>query len=233
MKIRNYGLDVARILAILGIIILHINGVGGGLSSASTSIKFWVIEWVEILAYCSVDLFAMLSGYLGIHSTKRSSYRAIELLSISIIYSVILSVILWIVFPNQMNIEDLIKGLFPIIEGRYWYLYCYIPLSLLRPYINKLILDLTIRQHKNLMILLIVCGSVIPSLVHQDTLGLKEGYSFAWLFICYFIGAYIKRNEESYKVHYVGRWCAQYFLLSLVLVIGNCFLYIYSIWHMC
>lgn len=31
MKMRNYGLDIVRILAILGIIILHINGVGGDL----------------------------------------------------------------------------------------------------------------------------------------------------------------------------------------------------------
>lgn len=223
MKIRNYGLDVARILAILGIIILHINGVGG-LISTSTSISFWVIEWVEILAYCSVDLFAMLSGYLGIQSTKRSSYRAIELLSISIIYSAILSVIFWIAFPNQMNISNLINGLFPILEGRYWYLYCYIPLRLLQPYINKLIWNLTIRQHKNVLILLIVCSSVIPSLIHWDTLGLKEGYSFAWLFICYFIGAYIKRTEELYKMHYVGRWIFLYFLLSFVLLLGNCFL---------
>lgn len=168
----------------------------------------------------------MLSGYLGVQSTKRSSYRAIELLSISIIYSVILSAVFLIAFPNQMNKGNLINGFFPILEGRYWYLYCYIPLRLLQPYINKLILNLTIRQHKNLLILLIVCGSVIPSFIHQDTLGLKEGYSFAWLFICYFIGAYIKRNEESPKVYYVGRWIFLYFFLSFILVMGNCFLYI-------
>ena len=29
MKERNYGLDIARILAMLGIVTLHINGAGG------------------------------------------------------------------------------------------------------------------------------------------------------------------------------------------------------------
>lgn len=68
---RNYGLDIARICAMCGIIILHILGQGGVLASCEfNSTNYWIAWWVEICAYCSVDLFAILSGWLGIY--KRS-----------------------------------------------------------------------------------------------------------------------------------------------------------------
>lgn len=101
----------------------------GKLSSASTdSIRFWVIEWVEISAYCSVNIFAMLSVYRGIQSTKRNSYRTLELLSIYMVYCVVLSFIFWIIFPNQMNISNLINGIFQFLKvdiGIFIVIYCW------------------------------------------------------------------------------------------------------------
>lgn len=65
---RNVGLDIARISAMCGIIILHILGQGGVLEACDiNSTEYWISWWIEICAYCSVDLFALLSGWLGIH----------------------------------------------------------------------------------------------------------------------------------------------------------------------
>ena len=32
--------------------------------------------------------------------------------------------------------------------------------------------------------------------MNQDYFGLKQGYSFGWLLICYVIGGYLKRRED-------------------------------------
>lgn len=76
---RNYGLDIARCVAMCGITILHNLGNGGVLNvPAPGSTKYWGIWWVEIIAFCSVDLFAILSGYLGINSRKKVSTESLN-----------------------------------------------------------------------------------------------------------------------------------------------------------
>ena len=67
VKERDYGLDIVRIISMLGIVILHINGAGGVLGSCqNVQAKYLASNWVEICAYTSVDLFGLLSGYLGL-----------------------------------------------------------------------------------------------------------------------------------------------------------------------
>ena len=93
-KNRNYGLDIIRIGAMCGIIVLHIAGQGGALAySSGNNIRHWMIWWVEICAYCSVDLLAVLSGWLGIKQKKYSTYRILELLSIVICYCIMLTLV--------------------------------------------------------------------------------------------------------------------------------------------
>lgn len=179
-------------------------------------------QWTEILAYCSVDLFALLSGYLGITSSKRSSSRALELLSISVLYSIFITVVFLGLFQEQMNAKNVIVGLFPFVKRRYWYLYCYIPVAMFQPFINSFIKELSLKQHKRISIVILLLFSVIPSVIKKDTMGLTDGYSFMWLLICYFIGAYIRRQEnERTKEHYSLRWGIFYLILSTFLLCGN------------
>ena len=59
-----------RIISMFGIIILHILGAGGNLRGEADSLNYWVVWFLEIMAYCSVDLFALLSGYLSCDKKK-------------------------------------------------------------------------------------------------------------------------------------------------------------------
>lgn len=78
MRKRNYGLDIARIAAMCGVVVLHILGRGGVLTELKPLQASYVTSWwLEILAYGSVNVFAMLSGILGADSKKKSSYRAL------------------------------------------------------------------------------------------------------------------------------------------------------------
>ncbi|MBS5275995.1 MAG: DUF1624 domain-containing protein, partial [Clostridiales bacterium] len=132
MRKRNYGLDIARIAAMCGVVVLHILGRGGVLAELKPLQASYVTSWwFEILAYGSVNVFAMLSGILGADSKKKSSYRALELLSVVLLYSVVITVLFYIFSPDLIGgKKGLIFALFPILTKTYWYITDYIPLAL-------------------------------------------------------------------------------------------------------
>ncbi|WP_162011068.1 acyltransferase family protein [Streptococcus sp. S784/96/1] len=63
---RNYGLDLLRIIAMLFVLILHTLGKGGILETVQEGTKAYNMAWLlEIMAYGAVDIFAMISGFVG------------------------------------------------------------------------------------------------------------------------------------------------------------------------
>lgn len=190
-KRRNVGLDVCRILSMIGIVLIHVVDVGGALGAGSKdySIGYWTAEWVFICACCSVDIFAMMSGYLGINKSKNTCFRSLELIAIVLFYSVLITVLLLIFMPAKITgIKDVIKGLLPPLVGRYWYITCFIPVMILQPFINKMLLCLSEKQHGMLSILQILLFSCLPSVIPVDFFRFEGGYSFAWLLSLYTIG---------------------------------------------
>ena len=224
MRKRNYGLDIARIAAMCGVVVLHILGRGGVLTELKPLQASYVTSWwLEILAYGSVNVFAMLSGILGADSKKKSSYRALELLSIVLLYSVVITVLFYIFSPDLIGgKKGLIFALFPILTKTYWYITDYIPLALLQPYINKWLKFLTNEQLQKLCFVFIAVISVVPSVTRRDLFAVNAGYSFVWLVMCYFFGAYIKRVDFFAKIKHVKIISVVvFFACSLVLLGGN------------
>lgn len=104
---------------------------------------------------------------------------------------------LWGGENHTLSKIEIVKSLVPFLFGRYWYITCYIPLAILKPFVNKMLLALSKIQHKKLCIISIAIFAVIPAIFDQDFFYLNKGYSFAWLMICYTIGAYLKRTEDT------------------------------------
>ena len=65
---RNYGIDLLKIVAMMFVCILHVCNYGG-VSSKSLTESFpdnhKLIIFLQALTYCAVDVYAMVSGYLG------------------------------------------------------------------------------------------------------------------------------------------------------------------------
>ena len=177
-----------------GIITLHVLGAGGVLrASSGNSMKYSVVWWLEICAYSSVDLFALLSGWLGIEKKRYSCYRVIELIAVVAIYCVAVTAIFFVADASVFeNAKDVIKSLVPSLAGRYWYITCYIPLGFLQPFINKMLLSLSVQNHGKLCTACVVLFSLLTSIINVDLFAFANGYSFGWLVVCYTIGAYLK-----------------------------------------
>ena len=88
---RESNIELLRILAMLGVIILHYNNpsIGGGLSFVkSGSINYWFLNFSESVFACAVDLFIIISAYFMGSSNKRDLWKPTLLLAQVIIFSV-------------------------------------------------------------------------------------------------------------------------------------------------
>lgn len=221
---RNTGLDICRIISMIGIVLLHVVGAGGVLASVEGqyTISYWAAEWVFICAECSVDIFAVMSGYFGINKKKKTIYRAVELVAIVLFYSVIITLGFAVFAPTELKgVKGVLKGIFPPLVGRYWYITCFVPVLIFQPFINKMLLSLTEKQHLALLFSEVFVFSCIPSAVSVDFFRLDGGYSFVWLLLLYSIGAYLGRIKDRSIVNVKKCGVFIFFVLSLALLFGN------------
>lgn len=204
---RIYGLDLLRIVSMMGIVGLHVLGQGGILKGCtppplSNYVNYCLAWLMEIIFYSSVDIFAMLTGFLYINKRTKSS-SIINLIFITLLYSWIILICMIFCKP-EIFAEDkhmYLKGFFTFFTNHYWYITCYILLFFMIPFINKLLCSISKQEFKKLILIGFIFLSVITTFGLSDYFRIKGGYSPYWLMYCYIIGAYINMYgfEKQYK----------------------------------
>jgi len=199
---RNYSIDLLRFLSMLGIVLIHVLNQGGIIKNLKTdTFSYLIISVLYIIVISSVNIFAIISGYLYVEKKQIKYKNLLSLLSAMIFYSVVITIIFYsfnLFDIRSMGIKKFISFVFPPLVGRYWYITCYIFVFCMIPFINKLIIKLSKRDYKCLLIILFVLLSVISKLGY-DYFYINNGYSPFWLIYCYFIGAYLKRFDINNK----------------------------------
>ncbi|MEO1781393.1 acyltransferase family protein [Enterococcus diestrammenae] len=195
---RNFGLDVLKVISMVSVVILHILGIGGILSATSFfSVDYFGVWILNIFAYSLVNCFGLITGYLFINRVAKK----INLLNLWIkvlVYSVGITFLISFGIKEKHTI-DIIKAFFPILANRYWYFTSYFVVFLLIPSVNQFILNMSSKSRKSFALLLILLFSVLGSVVLNDGFGLENGYSPIWLIVLYCLGAIIKVNSvEKY-----------------------------------
>ena len=62
---RNYGIDLLRMILMLMVVILHVLGHGGVLDATTPLSAKYCVSWlIESFAYCAVNCYALISGYV-------------------------------------------------------------------------------------------------------------------------------------------------------------------------
>ncbi len=200
-KTRLYNIDLCRIFSMLGFLTLHFNRTGILKTAEKGSSVYWFSTILEIIAFSSVNIFAIISGYLGYKKDEQKSFRIIELLSFVLIYCIIITIIYIVIDPSVFTgIKDIIISIFPPLKGRLWYITCYVPLFLFQPYFNKMLWSLSVKQERNLCIIFSTLLGVIPALLKVDFFDINNGYSFLWLAVCYAIGHYFHRSDIKLRI---------------------------------
>ena len=192
---RNYGIDLLRIISMMMVCLLHVLGQGGILDKCTKYSAHYELAWLmEIGAYCAVNCYALISGYVGIKSKYKYSNLAYICLQVLFHMSWLFLLSPWLA-TWKTGIEITID----IFLGKsYWYVVAYIGLFFFMPILNVAIENLSRRTLKYSLIALLTCAFVLSGF-HRDIFDFDGGYSVIWLMVLYLLGGYLRKYEPLKK----------------------------------
>lgn len=188
------GLDLLKIIAMFMIITLHTLGHGGIVWNKNLEGINYDIAWLlEIMSFCAVNCYAMISGYVGINSRIR--YYKLIYFWLQVAFSGLFITFLFSIYhPEWVNINNWKDVIFPIYRKVYWYMTAYFGLFLLLPIINSGINALLPQQRKLAFYTIIFFLIILPFFSGQDLFLSMNGYSLIWLLFCYILGAFLAKE---------------------------------------
>lgn len=189
---RNLGIDILRILSMLGVVFLHVLGHGGILYLDHTPVNFSMVWFFEVLTYPAVNCFVLISGYVG-YKDNVISPKIKNLLSLMFtvtFYSISIYLVLAYsgIIPFELN--AFVKNFFPTMYKNYWFFSAYFGMFLLSPLLNLLVQHLSLKYALAFLSVLLFLGTGPTT---YDAFTLTEGYSMIWLVFIYLTGAIIKK----------------------------------------
>lgn len=220
---RNYGIDLLRILSMLMVLLLHILGAGGVLGTSERLSPNYEIAWfLETAAYCAVNCYALISGYVGVRAKHR--YGNLLTLWLQVVfYSAGITLIFALFSPKNAGVDTVLGSFFPVINNYGWYFTCYFALFFFMPLLNHAINTMAENDLKLLCASVVGVLSVLPTVATKDIFQINDGYSVLWLSSLYLLGGCIGRFGWFAKTKkwilgliYVGcvvlSWGAKYLL---------------------
>ena len=191
---RHYGIDLLRMLSMYMVCMHHVLLHGGILSGTATEpIKHNIALFFNMLAYCAVNCFALISGYVGVKS--RFKYRNLFRLWLqAVVYTLGISLIFYFAKPGSVGLKGLVKACFPICTGAYWYLTAYTLMFFAIPQMNFILEKqpkITVRVFLlSFFIIFSMCS--LPPIIYGISSIVSCGYSAIWLTYLYFVGGFIR-----------------------------------------
>ena len=220
---RHYGIDLGRIIAIFFIINHHIIFHGGPLfKTPKMSTEYKTMLFLNIISISGVDIFGMISGFVGFQSHKYSNL--LNILLITMFYNFGIALFLknyWL----KLRISNIKLFLYPIFLTDYWYVNAYFSMYFFLPIINKGINSIDKMEMKYFIVVLFLIYSCLGQIRHyieifksRDIFRLSLGFSYSWLIIMYLYGSYFGRFgkvvETKYFLFYIG-------YLFFIIIIGS------------
>ncbi len=199
---RSYGIDALKVISMFMVVSLHIMGTGG-LLEKNFDLNAQVLWFIKAFTISAVNIYAMTSGYL-LFKNKFKVSRILKFWIQAVFYGLLFVLIYKIFRPEMVGVKQLIGAFLPVCFNNWWYFTAFFILSLLVPFINKMVESINCRQ--SVMLVILICISSFPCLFETDIMVLNKGYSTVWLIAMYIIGALIRKyNFENFfkKSHLV------------------------------
>ena len=208
-KNRESGIELLRIVLMIGVILLHFNDSTNGNAInlvEKFSLSWFILMILENIFIYAVDIFIIISGYFLCKSNKRSFIKVIELFLELIIIRLLKYFILIIIGEKLFSIKSLMTLFIP--NSYFVVLYCV--LYLISPYINVVLNKLKQKDLKKLLIMLIIIfccwntiGNEFENIVGKSFMGLstvgawgsQQGFNIVNFIVLYLVGTYLKIND--------------------------------------
>ena len=202
MKQRNVGIDILRVVSMFFIIVGHILMQGGALSAYSSEGlqgSYYLLNTIYIMAYCGVNCFALVSGYVG-WQNKFKPEKIIKLWASVVFWSVGVSMVLFIYNREFFSVKESVSMFLPLIRGRYWFFNAYFVVFMFSPLLNHLIKTLPQKTFQYSLLAAVFVFCIIPVLaLGNDVLRIQNGFEFSWLIVMYLVGGYFSKYPVKIK----------------------------------
>ena len=196
-KQRHCGIELLRMLSMFFICVLHTLGQGMVLSYSKAGTPGYAVAWfLETGAYCAVNCYALISGFVGRKSKFKLSRPLIIWLEVAF-YTIFITAGYAIFKPELILEGTWLNAIFPIMHNQYWYMTAYIGMIIFSPVMNKAINELPIRTLSLTFAGVLVVMCLLPAIFNVSIFGLSGGYSAFWLCIMYMAGGWISRLREE------------------------------------
>lgn len=197
-KERNYGIDLLRLVLMYMVCMLHTLGQGGVLSASAWGTgQHYVFWFLEILSYCAVNAFAMISGYVAVDKPRKFE-RLADMWFQAVFYSFVVTMILTVAGLNgYWSVGDMIRCIMPVTFNKFWYFTAFFALYFAIPVLNPFLFSIEEKTAKKAFYLMVILFSVIGTI--GDPFKSGAGYSAIWLIVLYCIGVLAKRTHLMEK----------------------------------
>lgn len=218
---RQSNIELLRIVSMLLILVVHIDGASLGLPQpmgdiASMTARDWWKLVVESISIIGVNCFVLISGYFGIRSSWKGFLR---FTTYCLFYSVAIVVFFALIgkFADKWSWDLMMDSFMVYTHTDLWFVPAYLGLYILAPFLNKSIESMTFKQYSmslgafvlfNLYAGWFWAGKFNPT-----------GYTIIHLVMMYLIGRYI--NNFIPKIKNIGLYATIVWIISTLLILIN------------
>ncbi len=209
---RNTSLDLLRVLLMLMIVFGHsiYHGSWGGKLNDINGINNILTHMLYGFLIVHVDCFVILSGYF-LHKKHFRLKRIYRLWWQMLFYSTAIYLVLVFIGISKFSAVQAIKALFPVTQGRYWFMTVYLLMYLLTPVMNAAIERMDEKEHRKALLIFFSVFIVLQNIVFWREFSTVNDRSPLLFCFLYFLGAYLYK----YPIRRKMPWALCYCLLSL------------------
>lgn len=191
---RDSNMELLRILAMLGILVVHADFFALGAPSKEECMNAPLVSaWrfiIENITIISVNLFVLLSGWYGIHPKKK---RLSEFLFQILFFNILFFCVFTIISPEKTLTRDGIGSIF-MLDGRFWFVKAYLLLYLISPILNSYTEKAPKKQFKWILIGFFIFQTVYGWLFPSVS-WFKFGYSTISFIFIYLLASFLRRYK--------------------------------------
>ncbi|MBP3646608.1 MAG: acyltransferase [Clostridia bacterium] len=215
-KTRNTGIDFLRILSMLLAVILHVQGHGAIVEHAAPfSAHEAVAVWYHSMAYCAVNIFGLISGYVMVSSGVKLKNLILLWMQV-FFYSFGITLLAAVMGWMDPDRTFWLESLFPVFGKQYWYFTAYFGMMLLAPAAVYAVNHMPKKLLRGMLIALAVLVSAACTLTKLDPFRYNTGYAPAWLLVLFLAGGYIRKHGA-----FTG-WSSKKLLIGYLVFTGIC-----------
>ncbi len=195
---RNYGIDLLRLVSMFLVVLLHATGAVRKSADPGTSM-YEMIYLLRTLCFPCVDIFAIISGYVGWkHRLTVTGTAGTWLLVVW--HTVLITALTALLKPEWLPEKAWSRAFFPVCNKEYWYVTAYFIMLLFIPLMHFIL------KRISTPLLWLWVGSFLfvhsfLSTLNWKAYGMNHGYNFWWLIGMYLLGAALERSKNLWEAH--------------------------------